>query len=192
MFAAIVPEDTYTVASAVHDLLVKTHAADIGKIELIKELVWEHLQMDRFLEVADRGEVRLTQRPAPPGRRPRRRPPAVRPRPVARRRALGRSSTRFRSAPSAPGVAVRARLLRGRWASTSPLIGVLAAIPAVVAIVAAPAWGLVADRLGDVRAPLVLGGRSAVRWPPCVCATAPGDALAVPGRGAARRGDLRG
>ena len=52
MFAAIVPEDTYTVASEVHDLLVKTHPADTGKIELIKELVWEHLKMDRFLEVA--------------------------------------------------------------------------------------------------------------------------------------------
>ena len=53
MFAAIVEEDTYTVASEVHDLLVKTHAADTGKIELIKELVWEHLLIDRFLEVAD-------------------------------------------------------------------------------------------------------------------------------------------
>jgi BioD-like phosphotransacetylase family protein len=52
LFTAIVPEDTYTVASMVHDLLVKTHPADVGKIELIKELVWEHLQMDRFLEVA--------------------------------------------------------------------------------------------------------------------------------------------
>ena len=52
MFAAIVPEDTYTVASEVHDLLVKTHPGDTGKIELIKALVWEHLQMDRFLEVA--------------------------------------------------------------------------------------------------------------------------------------------
>ena len=52
LFTAIVPEDTYTVASEVHDLLVKTHPADVGKIELIKELVWEHLKMDRFLEVA--------------------------------------------------------------------------------------------------------------------------------------------
>jgi BioD-like phosphotransacetylase family protein len=52
LFAAIVPDDTYTVASMVHDLLVKTHPADVGKIELIKELVWEHLHMDRFLEVA--------------------------------------------------------------------------------------------------------------------------------------------
>jgi BioD-like phosphotransacetylase family protein len=52
LFAAIVPDDTYTVASEVHDLLVKTHPGDAGKIELIKELVWEHLRMDRFLEAA--------------------------------------------------------------------------------------------------------------------------------------------
>lgn len=52
MFATLVKEDTYTVASEVHDLLVKTHAADREKIELIKELVWENLLMDRFLEVA--------------------------------------------------------------------------------------------------------------------------------------------
>jgi BioD-like phosphotransacetylase family protein len=52
LFTAIVAEDTYTVASVIHDLLVKTHPADVGKIELIKELVWEHLAMDRFLEVA--------------------------------------------------------------------------------------------------------------------------------------------
>ena len=56
MFAAIVPDDTYTVASEVHDLLVKTHAADTEKIELIKELVWEHLFVDRFLDAA--GEAR--------------------------------------------------------------------------------------------------------------------------------------
>ena len=52
LFTAIVDQDTYSVASGIHDLLVKTHPADVGKIELIKELVWEHLQMDRFLEVA--------------------------------------------------------------------------------------------------------------------------------------------
>ncbi len=50
MFAAIVEDDTYTVAAVVHDLLVKTRAADTGKIELIKELVWEHLLIDRFLD----------------------------------------------------------------------------------------------------------------------------------------------
>ena len=36
-------------------------------------------------------------------------------------------------------------------------IGLLASIPSVVAIVAAPLWGLVADRLGDVRPPYLAG-----------------------------------
>ena len=52
LFAAFVPEDTYTVASEIHDLLVKTHAADAGKIELIKELVWDGLKLDPILEAA--------------------------------------------------------------------------------------------------------------------------------------------
>ena len=52
LFATIVPEDTYVVASEVHDLLVKTHAADTEKIALIKSLVAEHLEIDRILEVA--------------------------------------------------------------------------------------------------------------------------------------------
>jgi uncharacterized protein len=52
LFATIVPKDTYTVASEVHDLLVKTHAADREKIELIKELVGRNLDIDRVLGVA--------------------------------------------------------------------------------------------------------------------------------------------
>jgi len=40
------------VASAIHDLLVKTHPADAGKIAEIKALVWEHLFIDRILAVA--------------------------------------------------------------------------------------------------------------------------------------------
>ncbi|HEU4918233.1 MAG TPA: AAA family ATPase [Candidatus Limnocylindrales bacterium] len=52
IFATIVPEDTYVVASEVHDLLVKTHAADREKIELIKALVDEHLDVGRILAVA--------------------------------------------------------------------------------------------------------------------------------------------
>ena len=52
MFAAAVDEDTYTVASEVHDLLVKTHAADAEKIELIKALVWDYLEIDRFRDAA--------------------------------------------------------------------------------------------------------------------------------------------
>ncbi len=60
LFATIVPEDTYAVASEVHDLLVKTHAADRGKIEEIKALVWEYLFIDRILEVASEAEVRAS------------------------------------------------------------------------------------------------------------------------------------
>ena len=52
LFATIVPEDTYAVASEVHDLLVKTHAADAEKIALIKSLVAEHLEIERILDVA--------------------------------------------------------------------------------------------------------------------------------------------
>ena len=36
------------------------------------------------------------------------------------------------------------------------VIGVLAAVPSVVAILVAPAWGLVADRLGDMRGPYLV------------------------------------
>ena len=52
LFATIVPEDTYSVASEVHDLLVKIHAADRDKVELIKALVAEHLDVDRILSVS--------------------------------------------------------------------------------------------------------------------------------------------
>jgi BioD-like phosphotransacetylase family protein len=52
LFATLVPEDTYAVASAIHDLLVKTHPADVEKISLIKALVAEHLEIGRILESA--------------------------------------------------------------------------------------------------------------------------------------------
>jgi BioD-like phosphotransacetylase family protein len=52
LFATLVHEDTYVVASEVHDLLVKTHPADRDKIALIKDLVRENLDIDRILEVA--------------------------------------------------------------------------------------------------------------------------------------------
>ena len=58
LFATLVPEDTYQVASELHDLLVKTHPADRGKIEEIKALVWEYLFIDRILGVAT--EARLS------------------------------------------------------------------------------------------------------------------------------------
>ena len=52
LFATLVAEDTYAVASEVHDLLVKTHAADREKIAEIKALVGEHLDIDRILASA--------------------------------------------------------------------------------------------------------------------------------------------
>jgi BioD-like phosphotransacetylase family protein len=52
LFATLVKEDTYVVASEVHDLLVKTHPADQEKISLIKALVAEHLDIERILAVA--------------------------------------------------------------------------------------------------------------------------------------------
>jgi len=57
LFAVLVEEDTYRVASEIHDLLVKTHAADVEKIALIKALVREFLDIDRVLGVAT--EARL-------------------------------------------------------------------------------------------------------------------------------------
>jgi BioD-like phosphotransacetylase family protein len=55
LFATLVPQDTYAVASEIHDLLVKTHASDREKIAEIKALVWEYLFIDRVLEVATPG-----------------------------------------------------------------------------------------------------------------------------------------
>jgi len=57
LFATLVPHDTYTVASEVHDLLVKTHAADREKISLIKELVGRNLDIDRILSVATEARI---------------------------------------------------------------------------------------------------------------------------------------
>jgi BioD-like phosphotransacetylase family protein len=52
LFAVLVREDTYAVASEVHDLLVKTHVSDAEKIEAIKEMVWDHLEIGRVLDAA--------------------------------------------------------------------------------------------------------------------------------------------
>jgi BioD-like phosphotransacetylase family protein len=52
LFATLVREDTYVVASEVHDLLVKTHPSDRDKIALIKALVADHLDIERVLGVA--------------------------------------------------------------------------------------------------------------------------------------------
>jgi BioD-like phosphotransacetylase family protein len=52
LFATLVDADTYSVASEIHDLLVKTHPADAEKIQLIKELVAANLDVDRILAAA--------------------------------------------------------------------------------------------------------------------------------------------
>jgi BioD-like phosphotransacetylase family protein len=54
LFAYLVSEETYTVASDVHDLLVKTHPADTAKIQEIRRVVAEHFDVDGLLERLDR------------------------------------------------------------------------------------------------------------------------------------------
>jgi BioD-like phosphotransacetylase family protein len=54
LFAYLVAEETYSVASEVHDLLVKTHPADEAKISEIKRLVAEHFDAADILERIDR------------------------------------------------------------------------------------------------------------------------------------------
>jgi BioD-like phosphotransacetylase family protein len=51
LFAVLVDDDAYTVASQIHDLLVKIHPADREKIEVIKGLVAEHLDVERILAI---------------------------------------------------------------------------------------------------------------------------------------------
>jgi uncharacterized protein len=52
LFACFLDEDTYVVASTVHDLLVKTHAADREKIATIKTIVAASLDVERMLAAA--------------------------------------------------------------------------------------------------------------------------------------------
>jgi hypothetical protein len=54
LFAYLVASETYTVASEVHDLLVKTHPADTAKITEIKRLVAEHFDVEALLARLDR------------------------------------------------------------------------------------------------------------------------------------------
>ena len=63
LFAYLVNEDTYEAASQVHDLLVKTHPADREKIELTRQLVSEHLDVDKVLDrFTDPGPLRPPRR----------------------------------------------------------------------------------------------------------------------------------
>ncbi len=42
-------EDSYEVASRVHNLIVKTHAADTEKISVIRDLIAEHVDVNKIL-----------------------------------------------------------------------------------------------------------------------------------------------
>ena len=50
LFAYLVEDETYRVASEVHDLLVKTHPADAAKIDEIKRLVADHFDVEALLD----------------------------------------------------------------------------------------------------------------------------------------------
>jgi hypothetical protein len=49
LFAYLVEDETYQVASEIHDLLVKTHPTDGAKIDEIKRLVAEHFDVESLL-----------------------------------------------------------------------------------------------------------------------------------------------
>jgi len=54
IFALLVPDEIYPVASQLHSLLVKTHVQDRAKIEAIKQIVAQHFDVDALLERLDR------------------------------------------------------------------------------------------------------------------------------------------
>ena len=75
------------------------------------------------------------------------------------RGALARSAVVYMILFSAVGCwSAYASVLFGDLGVGLAIIGLLTAVHAAVAIVGAPAWGLVADRLGDVRPPLLAAG----------------------------------
>jgi BioD-like phosphotransacetylase family protein len=51
LFSYLVAEDTYAAASAVHDLLVKTHPSDLEKIAEIRRLIAENIDVGSFLDL---------------------------------------------------------------------------------------------------------------------------------------------
>jgi len=50
LFCLLLDLETYDAASRLHDVLVKTHSTDTEKIQTIKELVADNLDVDRILE----------------------------------------------------------------------------------------------------------------------------------------------
>jgi hypothetical protein len=54
IFALLVQDEIYPIASQIHGLLVKTHVQDRSKIEVIKKVIAEHFDVDDLLERLDR------------------------------------------------------------------------------------------------------------------------------------------
>jgi BioD-like phosphotransacetylase family protein len=65
IFAYLVEDETYQVASEIHDLLVKTHPADSAKIETIQRIVADHFDADMLLDRLRRPGPRSIPRPLP-------------------------------------------------------------------------------------------------------------------------------
>ena len=53
IFALLLPDEIYPVASQLHQLLIKTHVQDRAKIETIKQVVSEHFDVDALLARLD-------------------------------------------------------------------------------------------------------------------------------------------
>ncbi len=53
IFALLVPDEIYPMAKQIHGLLIKTHVQDRTKIEVIKQVVAEHFDVDALLERLD-------------------------------------------------------------------------------------------------------------------------------------------
>lgn len=57
VFALLVEDEIYPVASQIHGLLVKTHVQDRAKIEVIKQVVAEHFDIDGLLARLDAAQA---------------------------------------------------------------------------------------------------------------------------------------
>jgi hypothetical protein len=63
IFALLVDDEIYPVAKQIHGLLVKTHVQDRTKIEVIKEVVAKHFDIDALLDRVDQTMVSADVRP---------------------------------------------------------------------------------------------------------------------------------
>ena len=64
IFALLVPDEIYPVASELHHLLIKTYVQHRAKIETIKQVVAEHIDVDALLQRLDQTAARFDAPPA--------------------------------------------------------------------------------------------------------------------------------